>query len=151
MDHRRGCCCCTLHRPCAYTHPRSSHPPAAPENLLCCLRFIINPSFCPSLSSACSLATSTNPSTRAVYLGARARETGAGILNSKYLSRRRGTGRRPDKQVERVQACMERLGWEIAKKANVRDISLNASNFYSRKNSICKNFPIYRLFICGVN
>lgn len=116
--------------PAPHSHPPPSCTPLPPpENLLCCLRFIINPSFCPSLSSVRSLATSTNPSTRAVYLGARARETGAGILNSKYLSRRRGTGRRPDKQVERVQACMERLGWEIAKKANVKDISLNVNNF----------------------
>lgn len=77
------------------------------------------------------------------------RETGAGILNSKYLSRRRGAGRHPDKRVERVQACMGRLGWEIAKKPAVRDIFLERAesgeclerHFYSQISHVgC--FPI---------
>lgn len=107
-----------LHTPLplrVHPSPRFSRPP--PSNLLCCLRFIINPSFCPSRSlslSALAHAYDGQPlDTSGLSWGPR--ETGAGILNSKYLSRRRGAGKRPDKRVERVQARMGRLEWESSR------------------------------------
>lgn len=79
------------------------------------------------------------------------RETGAGILNSKYLSRRRGAGRRPDKRVERVQARMGRLGWESSR-SRVWEIFLERASreswrhFYSHKDFAHGCFPIYPPF-----
>jgi len=114
-----------------YPPPHSSRP--QPSNLLCCLRFIINPSFCPSYSlllSVLACAYIGQPlDTSGLSWGPR--ETGAGILNSKYLSRRRGAGRHSDKRVERVQARMGRLGWESPRSGCER-YSLNAQ---SRKSS----------------
>lgn len=75
-----------------------------PLNLLCCLRFIINPSFCSALFLFLSFSQRRPTPRHERFILGPARDRRAGILNSKYLSRRRGAGRHSDKQVERVQA-----------------------------------------------